>query len=205
MQTVAIVDYGMGNVGSVARALEECGGDPLITDDHRELAGAERIVLPGVGAFGEAMTRIRSRGLDRVLGDLVLGDGMPFLGLCLGMQLLASRSAEGGDVAGLGWLPGDVRKLQPQEPKERVPHVGWNQVMAQRSSALYEGIPAAADFYFVHSYHFVPEHRDDVLTCTPYCGGVVSSVSRENIWGVQFHPEKSQHLGLRLLRNFLHL
>lgn len=203
MMKVAIIDYGMGNLDSVARAVEECGGDPLITDQGRDIERASYIILPGVGAFADGMRNIRERGLDHVLGEHVVEKGVPFLGICLGMQLMATRGKEGGDTNGLGWVDGEVRRLEPIESGTRIPHVGWNEVIFVQASPLFDGIPSGKDFYFVHSYHLVCSREEDILARTPYCGGFVSAVGKGNILGVQFHPEKSQRVGFQLIRNFL--
>lgn len=203
MKTVAIVDYGMGNLDSVARALEECGGRPVVTHQAADLKRASLIVLPGVGAFADGMRNIRRLGLDEVLREHVLEQGVPFLGLCLGMQLLATNGTEGEEIAGLGWIPGEVHRLRRETPGTRIPHVGWNEVVCTRPSPLFEGIPPGKDFYFVHSYHFVCRDEAHVLARTDYAGGFVSAVARDNIFGVQFHPEKSQRAGFQLLKNFL--
>jgi glutamine amidotransferase len=200
---VAVVDYGLCNLGSVRRAVEECGATAFITDDPLELASADRIVLPGVGAYGDAMTNLRQRKLDVALTEEVLGQGVPFLGVCLGMQLIADVGMEGGRTEGLGWIRATVAKLEPTPADPRVPHIGWNEVAGVAPCQLLAGLPAAADFYFVHSYHMVCSDRSDVAATTPYCGGFVSAVARDQIYGVQFHPEKSQVHGLRVLRNFL--
>lgn len=205
MKRVAIVDYGVSNLDSVARAVEECGGRPFVTSEPSVLAEAALIVLPGVGAFRVGMTNLREFGLDEALDDLVNRRGIPLLGLCLGMHLLASRGSEGGDTAGLGWIEGEIAQLVPVEPSERVPHIGWNEVEARRPSPLLAIDEQARDFYFVHSYHFRPADDSDVVAMTPYCGGFVSVVARENVYGVQFHPEKSSRAGFALLRGFLSL
>jgi glutamine amidotransferase len=194
----------MGNLDSVARALEECGADPVVTGSREELERAAAIVLPGVGTFARGMENLRALGLEPVLQEQVLERGVPTIGLCLGMQLLMSRGEESGETSGLGWIDGGVERLQPIDG-ERVPHVGWNEVSPTQESALFEGIEPRADFYFVHSYHARPASDDDVLATTPYCGGFASVIGRGNVWGVQFHPEKSQKWGLRLLRNFVAL
>ena len=204
MKRVAIVDYGVSNLDSVARAIEECGGQPVVTSEPGVLAEAASVVLPGVGAFRVGMTNLRSLGLDDVLDDLVRG-GIPLLGLCLGMHLLASRGSEGGDTAGLGLIEGEIVQLVPRQPGERVPHIGWNEVVAKRDSPLLSLEEPAQDFYFVHSYHFRPAAEADVVATTPYCGGFVSAIARENVYGVQFHPEKSSRAGFALIRGFLSL
>ncbi len=205
MKQVAIADYGMGNVDSVARAVEECGGRPLVTSDGGDLETANYIILPGVGAFADGMRNIRRRGLDLVLREQVIQKRIPVLGLCLGMQLLATKGWEGGETDGLGLIDGEVKRLEPDGANTRIPHVGWNEVIFTQDVLLFRGIPSGGDFYFVHSYHFVCKNEAQVLARTPYCGGIASVVGRDKIFGVQFHPEKSQRLGLQLLRNFLTL
>ena len=204
MKTVAIVDYGMGNIDSVARAVRELGCRADITRRPEDFAAAHSLILPGVGAFGDGMASLRLDGLDQALGEQVR-QGIPTLGICLGMQLLASEGDEGGVHQGLGWIQGRVERFVPTEAGERIPHVGWNEVRQARPSVLFDGIEDGKDFYFVHSYHFVPGSPEHVLATTPYCGGCVSVVNRDNVYGVQFHPEKSQRVGMRLLQNFLSL
>jgi len=205
MKRVAVVDYGMGNLDSVARALEECGGRPVVTDRAEDIGSATHIVLPGVGAFGDGIRNVRQRGLDQILREQAVIGGIPFLGICLGMQMLATRGHEGGVTEGLGWIDGEVRRLEPAGEDSRIPHIGWNEVVRARPSALLAGVEPGRDFYFVHSYHLVCHDKEDVLAMTPYCGGFVSAIARGNIFGVQFHPEKSQRLGFQVLRNFLAL
>ena len=203
MKKVAIIDYGMGNLDSVARAVEECGGTPLITGQAMELEGANYIILPGVGAFHMGMHNIRERGLDLVLVEQVIGKKIPFLGVCLGMQLLATTGWEVEETRGLGWIDGEVKRLEPEGQDVRIPHMGWNEVIFTRASPLFEGIPSGKDFYFVHSYHLSCGNGRDVIARTPYCGDFVSAVERDNIFGVQFHPEKSQRIGFQVIKNFL--
>jgi glutamine amidotransferase len=205
MKKVAIIDYGMGNLDSVARAIEECRGEPVITSKAEDLKQSNYIILPGVGAFGDGMRNIRDLGLDRTIREEVLQKEIPFLGICLGMQLLASRGHEGGETAGLDLIPGEVVRFEPDGPGVKIPHIGWNEVVFERPHSLFRDIPSEEDFYFVHSYHFVCKNREDILSLTPYCGNFVSAVNRKNVIGVQFHPEKSLQLGLKLLSNFLSL
>jgi glutamine amidotransferase len=200
---VLVVDYGMGNLGSISRSLEECGASVSVSDDPREIAAATHVVLPGVGSFADGMANLRARGLEEPLRKAAAEDRVPLLGICLGMQMLASSGKEGGDTEGLGFIPGEVVPLVPAVEGERIPHVGWNEVHPRRPSPLFEGIAAGTDFYFVHSYRFAPAEGESALAVTPYCGGFVSAVSRENVAGVQFHPEKSGRPGFALLRNFL--
>jgi glutamine amidotransferase len=203
MSHVAIVDYGMGNLDSVARAVEECGGRPRRAVQPRDLDEAAHIILPGVGAFGNAMEQLESSGLVDALDQAVRGRGVPFLGVCLGMQLLATRSLEGGEHLGLGWIDAQVRRFDLKDSSLRIPHVGWNEVYPQAGSPLFAGIDRGRDFYFVHSYHVVCEDSSDTLATTPYGQDFCCAIQHENIHGVQFHPEKSQAVGLHLIRNFL--
>ena len=201
--TVAIVDCGISNVDSVARAVEECGGRARLTGDPDELAGAAAIVLPGVGAFPEAMRRLRERGFDEAIREQAAGQGIPTLGICLGMQLLADASEEHSETEGLGLIAGRVVRLEPAAADERVPHVGWNEVHPEGDPPILRDVEPGKDFYFVHSFRFAPDDEADVLARTPYCGGFASVVGRERVWGTQFHPEKSQKAGFALLRSFL--
>lgn len=203
MLHVAIIDYGMCNLGSVRRAFEECGAEVLVTDDPRDLRNASHLVLPGVGAFRDGMAIIRERGWDKAIEEAVVADKVPLLGICLGMQLLSGTGYEGGETPGLGLIPGDVRKLQTVAPGERIPHVGWNEVRHASGCPLFEGIATGADFYFVHSYHFHTAETSHIAANTPYCGGFTSAVQSGHVFGVQFHPEKSSLSGFQLIRNFL--
>lgn len=203
MNTVAIIDYGMCNLDSVCRAVEECGGQPIVTDQMCEIASANRIILPGVGAFPDAMSNIKQRSLDHILQERVLDKQIPLLGICLGMQLLASKGLEFTETEGLDLIPGIVVPFYPSNEDIRIPHIGWNEVYPTRPSILFDGIPSGKDFYFVHSYHFCPSDKADILATTPYGDGFVSAVQRDLIFGIQFHPEKSQRLGFALLKNFL--
>lgn len=201
---VVVVDYGMCNLGSVRRAFEECGAhDVLVSDNPQDLKSADKIVLPGVGAFGQGMQNLHSRGWVPALKEAALEKNIPLLGICLGMQLLADKGYEGGEFEGLGLIPGEVKKLIPTPADKRIPHVGWNEVHQKVSSALLKDIPDATDFYFVHSFHFAAKKKESVACETPYCGRFVSVVEDKNIFGVQFHPEKSQRPGFQLIRNFL--
>ncbi|HBR18402.1 MAG TPA: imidazole glycerol phosphate synthase subunit HisH [Deltaproteobacteria bacterium] len=200
---VLIIDYGMGNLSSVKRAFEECGADAFISEKPEDLKSATHVILPGVGAFRDGIANLTERGWIPEIKEAVLNDGIPFLGICLGMQLLADSGVEGGDSQGLGLIPGDVRLLEPDSIEVRVPHVGWNEIHKTRQHALLEGIPDGTDFYFVHSYHLVPTKSDYIMATTPYCGTFVSAVVLDNVFGVQFHPEKSSRPGFQLISNFL--
>jgi imidazole glycerol-phosphate synthase subunit HisH len=201
---VAVIDYGMGNLDSIRRALEECGGAVTVTDQPDEIQRCDRIVLPGVGAFPDGMANLRQRGLDTFLRREVVDLGLPFLGICLGMQLLFGTGFEVHETAGLGWFDGEVRRLEPRD-SERLPHVGWNSLSDVRDCPLLAGLSGTEDFYFVHSFHCRPRDPAVIRARSDYCGGFAAVVGRGNLYGVQFHPEKSQKAGFRVLRNFLSL
>lgn len=209
--SVAIIDYGSGNLHSAAKAFERAAratGDTIVvTADADAVAAAERIVLPGVGAFADCR-----RGLDAVPGmvealeEQVTRRGTPFLGICVGCQLLAERGLEKEKTAGLGWIAGDVVRITPADPELKIPHMGWNTLSVRRDHPVLAGIPLGADgldAYFVHSYHLVPRDPDTLIADADYGGPVTALVGRNNVLGAQFHPEKSQTLGLALIENFL--
>lgn len=201
---IAVIDYGMGNLRSVMNAFAEIGHSAILTRSAEDLRRARAIVLPGVGAFGDGMRNLERLGVIDTLTDEVVGKGKPYLGICLGMQFLAEKSTEWGGYRGLGWIPGVVQRLEPAERTYKVPHIGWNELEFPRPSALYADLEEPPVYYFVHSFHFVPA-PEAAATVTATCGHgetVTASVERGNIFGVQFHPEKSQRVGLRLLRNF---
>lgn len=204
MPVVGIIDYGMGNIGSMRRALEECGARVVIAREPDRLHGITHMVLPGVGSFNVAATHLQEAGFLSVITQLVEEKSIPLLGVCLGMQLLASKGEEGGLSDGLGLIPGRVVQLASTGQVERIPHVGWNEIQTIRvGSKLLSGFSTGEDFYFVHSYHFIADEQSSVAAQTPYCGNFTSVVENGNIFGTQFHPEKSQRSGFRLLRNFL--
>jgi glutamine amidotransferase len=207
--TIAVVDYGSGNLRSVAKALTRAVAESgradsvIVTADPEEVRRAERIVLPGVGAFAECMKGLGALpGMNQVLEEQVIEGGRPFLGICVGMQLMAEWGREHGDHRGLGWLPGEVVPLLPADPALKVPHMGWNELSVRKSHPLLEGIAPGAHAYFVHSYHFKAD-PDVICAETDYAGPVVAMVGRDNLAGTQFHPEKSQAVGLKLIANFL--
>lgn len=202
MKRIAIVNYGMGNIDSLCRAIRDCRANPTVTDNPDDFYAADAIILPGVGAFGDGMANLHSKGLAEVLTRAVFDKEIPTLGICLGMQLLCETGTENGIAQGLGWIPGKVQRFVPTEQKERIPHVGWNEVYPTGECPLFKGIEPGKDFYFVHSYHFEAE-PEYVRARTPYCGQFTSVVQRDNLFGVQFHPEKSQQVGAKLLENFL--
>lgn len=200
---IAVIDYQLGNIKSVANALEDLGEDVLLTHLKEEIDQAEKIVFPGVGAFGEGMEHLIKLGLVEILEENVLRKKKPFLGICLGMQLLADIGYEFGQFRGLGWIPGKVKRLETGDLP--LPHVGWNDLKLVRESSLVGELPDHSDFYFLHSFHFTPDHDEHIVAKTDYGESFVSIVSRENIFGVQFHPEKSQKAGKMLLENFIKL
>ncbi len=199
---IGVVDYGMGNRRSVVKAFQHVGGDPVLTSDEAALESADGLVVPGVGAFPEAMRRLRAAGFDDVIRARA-EEGVPVLGLCLGMQLLFESSVEHEGEAGLGLLPGRVVKLDAAGLK--LPHIGWNMVRWRRSSPLVEGLPEETAFYHVHSFAPEPEDDDVVLGTGDYGGPFVSFVERGNVFGAQCHPEKSSANGLRVLENFVRI
>lgn len=199
---IAVVDYGMGNVRSVLNALEAVGAPAALAATASAIDEADRIVLPGVGAFSEAMERLRERKLIAPLQRNVVERGKPFLGVCLGMQLIADVSFEHGEHRGLGWVTGEVRRIEPSESSLRVPHVGWNTVEPRGTSRVL-GAPAA--FYFVHAFQLLPRDPDVVTGICDHGGPITAVVEQRNIIGTQFHPEKSQQAGLALVRAFVEM
>jgi len=210
--TVAIIDYGSGNLHSAAKAFERAarehgaGEAVVVTSDPDVVRKAERIVLPGVGAFRDCRDGLKAvPGMWETVEEEV-ARGKPFYGICVGMQLLASRGLEHGETQGFGWIPGDVTLIKPKDPGLKIPHMGWNTLNRQRPHALLDGLdlgPEGLHGYFVHSYHMVTRDPADVVATTEYGGPVSAFVARDNIAGSQFHPEKSQALGLALIANFL--
>lgn len=199
---IAIIDYGLGNLRSVAGAVAKLGFESRITDRVDVLTVADKLILPGVGAFGDGIANLRERKLTEPLTDLVIRQRKPILGICLGAQLLANESEEFGHHKGLGWINASVIRLHPHDGL-RIPHVGWNNLVETRPSILFEGIPSDALFYFVHSFHMACGDPALVTAQCDYGIQFTAVVQRENIYATQFHPEKSQEHGLRLLKNFL--
>jgi glutamine amidotransferase len=197
---IALVDYGMGNLRSVQKAFERCGGRPRITSNPKDIEKADKIILPGVGAFAHAMRELRARRLVGPLKEKIKS-GTPYLGLCLGLQLLFSESEEGGRVKGFGIVPGVVRRFRGAM---KIPHMGWNTVKFKRkNNPLFKGFADNCFFYFVHSYYGDPENKSVISATTPYGGHFCSAIWKENIFATQFHPEKSQAIGLCVIKNFL--
>ena len=203
MTAVAVVDYGMGNLTSVARAFESLYVDVVVTRKVPDLEQAERIVLPGVGAFGEGMRNLRDLDLVDALDAQVRVARKPFLGICLGMELLAADGYEGGHHRGLGWIDATAETVTADDPSVKAIHIGWNDVTPVGASALLDGLGAAPNFYFVHGYRLRCRDAGCVRGTTDYGGTFPSVVEAGNVAGVQFHPEKSQETGLAILRNFL--
>jgi glutamine amidotransferase len=210
---VAIIDYQSGNLHSAAKAFERAAhesgkpADIVITPDADVVRRADRIVLPGVGAFGDCYRGLSSTpGMIEALRESVLDRGRPFFGICVGMQMLADRGLEHGSHQGLGWIAGEVDLIKPGDAALKIPHMGWNTLALSRTHPLFEGIPSGPQgwhAYFVHSYHFRAANTDHVLASSTYGGTITAAVVRDNIAGSQFHPEKSQKLGLKLIANFL--
>jgi len=212
-ERIAVIDYGAGNLRSVAKALEMAANDAGIaaqivaTDSPSTAAKADRIVLPGVGAYGQCATSLRSiAGMEDALSEFALEKKRPFLGICVGMQLMAKRGEEKGIHQGLGWIPGKVVKLDPLDPNLKVPHMGWSQVSLKLAGINHPALASLEDngeAYFVHSYHFECAKHGDLLGTCDYGGTITAIIGRDNILGTQIHPEKSQHYGLALLTAFL--
>ena len=207
MSTLALIDYGSGNLASAAKALARAANgktEIVTTADPQMVKEAERVVLPGVGAFADCMRGLAAvPGMVEALREKVLKEGAPFLGICVGMQLLATVGVEFGRHAGLGWIAGEVVKITPSDPALKIPHMGWNELRIEQKHPLLNGIASGAHAYFVHSFQLKPALPEDLIATTDYGGPLTAMVGNENIAGTQFHPEKSQATGLKLLENFL--
>jgi glutamine amidotransferase len=199
---IAIVNYGLGNLRSVAGAVERLGGEAVITNDADELLKAEKLILPGVGAFGDGIKNLRALGLEDILNQLVLEESKPIFGICLGFQLMAKESCEFGYHQGLGWIDAVVEKIDTNG-RLRLPHVGWNDLFQRKKSVLFENVPGNALFYYVHSYHVRCLDQNIIVGECDYGMRFTAAVEEDNIFGTQFHPEKSQQWGLELLKNYL--
>jgi len=207
---VAIVDYGSGNLRSAAKAFERAAAEEGIaarievTNAPEAVARADRVVLPGVGAFADCRRGLAAvPGLETALRETVIAHARPFLGICVGMQLMADRGREFETVAGLGWIAGEVVAIEPRDPTLKIPHMGWNEIEPRAAHPLLAGLGEGAHTYFVHSYHFRLADPADLVAVTDYGGPLTAMIGRENLAGTQFHPEKSQEVGLRLIGNFL--
>lgn len=200
--TIGVVGYGMGNVRSVLNALEHLELASQLIEKPEHLANVDRVILPGVGAYGAAMSRLQHTGFQASLDRTVKEDGKLLLGICLGMQLLADASSEFGEHRGLGYLPGRVDKLPQNTPNLPLPHMGWNSLELRAEAPLLAGVAAGTDCYFVHSFQLIPDDERSIAATTDYDGPVTAVVSHNNVMGTQFHPEKSQDAGLQILANF---
>lgn len=201
---VAVIDTGSGNLRSVQKALAKVGGKPVVTSDPDVVRRADRVVVPGQGAFGQWVKALTARGLEESLREVIAG-GRPYLGICLGLQVLFDQSEEQGPVNGLGLLGGDVVKFRPTDRALKVPHMGWNAVAQRSDDPLLRGIAPGAYFYFIHSYYVVPKDDGIVALTAEYGQQFVAAVRKDNVFACQFHPEKSQAVGLKLLANFVEL
>ncbi|MBI4322983.1 MAG: imidazole glycerol phosphate synthase subunit HisH [Candidatus Omnitrophica bacterium] len=201
--SVVVVDYEMGNVQSVANAVELLGWPVRVTREPAAVEQASHLIVPGVGSFADGMRRLREQALDRLLEEQVMRRRIPFLGICLGMQVLAEWGEEGGRTPGLGWVPGRVRRLRAVERGLKLPHMGWNDVIPTGDDVLYAGIPRGSSFYFVHSYHLADTDPAVISGICDYGDQWCASLRKGHIFGTQFHPEKSQRDGLQVLKNFL--
>lgn len=199
----AVIDYDAGNIRSVEKALLALGQEVHITGDGGEILRADKVILPGVGAFGDAMENIRAKGLDKVIRKTV-EKGTPFLGICLGLQLLFERSEEAPGVDGLGILKGEILRI-PEEEGMKIPHMGWNSLHLENNGRLFTGIEEQSYVYFVHSYYLKAGDEKIVKASTEYCTHIHASVEKDNVYACQFHPEKSSDVGLRILKNFVEL
>ena len=200
---IAVIDYDAGNIRSVEKALLALRQDVCITGDAEKIMSADRVILPGVGAFGDAMENIYRTGLDQVIRRVV-DEGKPFLGICLGLQLLFERSEEAPGVEGLGILKGEILRI-PEGEGRKIPHMGWNSLHLEHNGRLFRGIPEGAYVYFVHSYYLKAADEQIVKASTDYCTHIHASVEKDNVFACQFHPEKSSDVGLQILKNFVEL
>lgn len=200
---IAIIDYDAGNIKSVEKALQKLGAEVVITKDPETILHAEKVILPGVGAFGDAMSNLKNYGLDKVIRQVV-DKGTPFLGICLGLQLLFERSDETPGVEGLGILKGEILRI-PEKGDLKIPHMGWNSLHLQNKGRLFEGLKEQSYVYFVHSYYLKAQEEEIVKATTDYSVNIHASVEKGNVFACQFHPEKSSEVGLQILKNFVEL
>jgi imidazole glycerol-phosphate synthase subunit HisH len=209
MQTVALIDYGSGNLRSAEKALREAArrhaidADIVVTADPAIVAAADRVFLPGVGAFASCRAGLDATGVYEAMNEAVHGRGVPFMGICVGHQLLASEGLEFGVTLGLDWIKGQVKRLEPNDPSLTIPHMGWNAIAFARDHALFKGVPDGAHMYYANSFALTPTNPADVVATSDHGGPFTAAVAKGNVAGVQFHPEKSQAAGLALLANFL--
>ena len=200
---VAIIDYDAGNIKSVEKALLHLGEEVIITRDREQILNSDKVILPGVGAFGDAMEKLRSYGLDKVIYEVV-EKKIPFLGICLGLQLLFEKSDETPGVKGLGVLPGEILRI-PDKEGIKIPHMGWNSVKIKENAKIFKDVPQDSYVYFVHSYYLKAGREEDVAATTEYSTLIHAAVEHDNVFACQFHPEKSSEIGLKILKNFVEL
>ncbi|MCX6165443.1 MAG: imidazole glycerol phosphate synthase subunit HisH [Ignavibacteriae bacterium] len=200
---IGIVDYGMGNLLSVKSAFEMIGADVKICKDSNELQNFEKIVLPGVGAFGDCIKNLEEKNFISKLNEEILVKEKPILGICLGMQVMAKTGYEGGNFKGLGWFDADVELLIPNDSNLKIPHIGWNNISYKKDFPLFKNLPSSPDVYFVHSYYMNCENEENICATAEYGGNFTAAVCKKNIFATQFHPEKSQDYGLKILENFI--
>lgn len=203
---IVIIDYNMGNLGSIKNMIKKIGSNAIISSNSNDILNADKLILPGVGSFDNGMSNLRNLGLISVLNNKVIEDRTPILGICLGMQLFTEKSEE-GVLPGLGWIDGYTKKFDFTESSinYKIPHMGWNYVKIQKKSPLFIDMYEDPRFYFVHSYHLVCNNNDDTLATTEYAYEFVSAIMKNNIYGTQFHPEKSHKYGMKILKNFVEL
>ena len=200
---ICIIDYGSGNQKSVFNIREYIGFTPKITNDHAVIRECDYIILPGVGSYGSLMSKLKKKNLLDILNDEILVKKKLYLGICVGMQIMSTNGEEFGENFGLGWIPGVVRRIEAK--KKILPHIGWNNVNFSKNHKIFDNIENNSDFYFLNSYCFVPNDQNDILATTSYSEKFISVVGKNNFFGVQFHPEKSQKYGIRIINNFLNL
>ena len=200
---IAIIDYDAGNIKSVEKALLHLGEEVIITRDREQILNSDKVILPGVGAFGDAMEKLRSYGLDKVIYEVVERK-IPFLGICLGLQLLFDKSDETPGVKGLGILPGEILRI-PDKEGIKIPHMGWNSVKIKENARIFKDVPQDSYVYFVHSYYLKAGREEDVAATTEYSTLIHAAVEHDNVFACQFHPEKSSEIGLKILKNFVEL
>lgn len=199
---IVIVDYGMGNVGSIKKMIEFVGGEAIISSKKEDIMNATKLILPGVGSFDHGMKNLNQNNIIRILNEKVIKNKTPILGICLGMQLMAKESEEGTEK-GLGWIKAKVIKFEINNSKLKIPHMGWNYIQIQKENDILKNIPQNPRYYFVHSYHMKCDEEKDILTKTKYDIEFTSSIQKNNIYGMQFHPEKSHKFGMKIIENFI--
>jgi len=206
---VTIVDYNSGNISSVINSFKEVAKDKInieVTSNLEKIKSSDKVVLPGQGSFKSCIDALNNiNGLVDILNELVIINKKPLLGICVGLQMFADTGYEEIETKGLGWIPGKVSKIDNQNGKYKLPHIGWNQLNIIKHSKIFEGIKNNSHMYFVHSYEFIPENRDVISSTTDYSSNIVCSIEKENIFGTQFHPEKSEKMGLKILNNFINI